>query len=160
MKPDETISTVREGLDGAWLPLLYAEKVRAERTRSVTLDIPEHENHADIQYTLLGIELKVGKRRFACPDLATARYMRIFARLGCKSFAIPYDITKISPVADEMEMSWQRMLLLLARETANVASRSIAMRRSKLISSIRSEITIIGAGDRMPAFDRPTKQRQ
>ena len=111
-----------------WLPTIYREKIRPQRTRSVSIDVPERENEAGIQYTLLGIELKVGKQRFTCPDLATARYMRIFARIGCREFAVPYDITKISTVADDLETSWQRILLLLAEITIMRPSRSASQR--------------------------------
>src|SRR5689334_7490626 len=96
-----------------WLPSIYREKIRSDRTRSLLIDVPQRENTAAIEYTLLGIELKVGKSRFSCPDLATARYMRVFARIGARDFAIAYDITRISGLADELETSWQRTLLLL-----------------------------------------------
>src|SRR6187401_2334068 len=102
---------IRVEMADEWIGTIYRDKIRVGKTRAIRLDLPERENTAEIQYTLLGIELKVGRRRFACPDLATARYMRIFARLGCREFAIPYDITQISPAADELETSWQRTLL-------------------------------------------------
>ena len=150
---------IRVALADNWLPHLYKEKIRAQRTRSIQIDVAERENQAEIQYTLLGIELKVARRRFACPDLATARYMRVFARIGCQNFAIPYDITKISAAADELETSWQRSILLLDEKTRGRQSRSISLARSKLIKTIRVEINQIGAGDAMPQFDRETKQR-
>ena len=142
-----------------WLPNLYRGKVRSQRTRSITIVVPERLNVAEIQYTLLGIELKVGKTRFACPDLATARYMRVFARLGCTAFAIPYDITKISAAADDLETSWQRSLLLLEDRSKNDQPRSISSVRTKLVKAIRTELVEIGPGDAMPAFDRQTRQR-
>ncbi|MBK6724835.1 MAG: hypothetical protein IPG58_16695 [Acidobacteria bacterium] len=138
-----------------WLPAIYEKKIRSQRTRSYKLNIPKKENRADIQYTLLGIELKVGRKRFACPDLATARYLRVFAPIGCNEFAVPYDITKISPAADEIETSWQRSLVLLER----LSSDDVAA-RSTLIKAIRNEIIKIGPGDAMPLFDRDTKQRK
>ncbi len=134
---------------------IHEKKIRSQRTRSYKLNIPKKENRADIQYTLLGIELKVGRKRFACPDLATARYLRVFARIGCNEFAVPYDITKISPAADEIETSWQRSLVLLER----LSSDDVAA-RSTLIKAIRNEIIKIGPGDAMPLFDRDTKQRK
>jgi hypothetical protein len=138
-----------------WLPAIYEKKIRSQRTRSYRLNIPKKENRADIQYTLLGIELKVGRKRFACPDLTTARYLRVFARIGCNEFAVPYDITKISPAADEIETSWQRSLVLLEK----LSSDDVAA-RSTLIKAIRNEINKIGPGDAMPLFDRDTKQRK
>src|SRR5207302_2480789 len=95
---------------------------RILKMRTLAYEFPALPKNAtpQIHHTLLGIELKVGRRRMLCPDLATARYLAVFARLGCKAVAIPYDITKISQVADELESSWHRMLLLAAdsaRET-------------------------------------------
>ena len=149
---------IRDQLGDDWIGAIYRE-IRSGRTRSLRLDIPERENHAEIQYTLLGIELKVGKRRFAAPDLATARYMRVFARIGCREFAIPYDITQISAVADRLETSWQHALLLLDDKTRARPDRSRSMTRSTLIKAIRVELIKIGAGEAMPLFDRETRQR-
>ncbi|MFL6374653.1 MAG: hypothetical protein ACJ73D_08320 [Pyrinomonadaceae bacterium] len=143
-----------------WLPAIYHEKIRVLRTRSVSIEVPEKENTATIDYTLLGIELQVGKRRFACPDLSTARYMRVFARLGCGQFAVPYDITKISAFADELETSWQRTDLLINEVMPAASTRSTSMARAKLIRAIRDQLREIGPGELMPAFDRETRQRK
>lgn len=113
----------------------------------------------EIQHTLLGIELKVGRRRMLCPDLATARYLAVFARAGCNEIAIPYDITRISHAADELESSWHRMLLLADSLTED---RTLAFRtrlRSLLIGKVKDEITVAGAGARIPEFKQSTKQR-
>lgn len=156
----QLIPTIASILGEEWLPKVYANKVRTQRTRSVSIEVPLRENDCLIQYTLLGIELKVGRRRFACPDLATARYMRVFARIGCRDFAIPYDITRISAAADELETSWQRSLFLLNERTVNASVKSAILSRSKLIRSVRHEIAEIGPGDIMPQFDRPTRYQQ
>ena len=146
-------AAIREEMASEWLPILYQEKVRSQRTRAYKLDIAKRENTPDIQYTLMGIELKVGRKRFACPDLATARYLRVFARLGCGEFAVPYDISRLPAMADELETSWQRSLVLLQKMKADGE-------RSKLIKLMRDEINAIGPGDAMPLFDRETKQRK
>lgn len=146
-------------IDGESLVEIYAEKIRSLRTRSCALDIPERENDAQILHTLLGIELKVGRRRFACPDLATARYMCVFARLGCREFAIPYDITKISTIADELETSWQRVNLLLKENAAGLTDQQGKRRRSQLLKLMRTKIAEIGPGEKMPEFNQSTKQR-
>ncbi|CAN5315313.1 hypothetical protein BH10ACI2_BH10ACI2_16810 [soil metagenome] len=143
-----------------WLPAIYSDRIRTQRTRSLSIDIAERENQAEIQYTLLGIELKVGKKRFACPDLATARYMRVFARMGCRDFAIPYDITKISCAADDLETAWHRAILIAEEKTSGRPSRSVSQARSKLIKAMSESINSIGAGDAMPQFDRETRQRR
>jgi len=153
---------MNEELKTATAPLavIYAEKIRTLRTRSCMLEIPERENDVRIHHTLLGIELQIGRRRFSCPDLATARYMRVFARLGCTNFAVPYDITKISTLADELETAWQRSLLMLETESANLTEPQRKRHRSRLFKSVRSELAEIGPGERMPQFNQSTKQRK
>lgn len=152
-------SEIRQLLGEEWLPSLYREKVRSQRTRSIALEIPRRINKAEILHTLLGIELKVGRRRIACPDLPTARFMMIFARLGATEFAIPYDITKISPIADELETSWQKTLLYIGERSGRHGVDLSALKRS-VIKDIRREIADIGAGEAMPKFDAPASSRR
>ncbi len=154
------IDNIRNSLGDEWLPLIYRDRIRTQRTRSITLEILPRENAAFIQYTLLGIELKVGKKRFACPDLSTARYLRVFARFGAKEFAIPYDITKISTAADELETSWHSAILRLEEGFAGRPAANLARGRSRLVKTIRDEIAKIGSGEAMPLFDRETKRRK
>lgn len=156
----EKIGEIRETLAGEWIPQIYREKVRTQRTRAHRLEILKRENRAVIQHTLLGVELKVGNKRFSCPDFSTARYLQIFARLGCQSVAVPYDITKISTLADELESSWQKCLLLLDEAAKNKTSSVRGRMRSNLIKEIRDEIEEIGAGALMPEFKQSTKQRK
>lgn len=150
---------IKTELDSDWIPTIYEEKIRSQRTRSHYLDIPLSENKPVIQHTLLGVELKVGKTRFSCPELSTARYLQAFARLGCAEIAVPYDISKIPGIADELESSWQRMLLLIDKNTKGKASSTKGRIRAKLIRTVRNEIRKIGAGEEKPEFKTSTKQR-
>lgn len=149
---------VKETLGENTIPIIYREKIRAQRTRSIALQIEAKENRTEIQHTLLGVELKVGKQRISCPDLATARYLQVFARLGCALVAVPYDISRISNLADELESSWQIMLLLIGQLNSENGVH-LARIRTFLIREIRKEIIEIGAGDAMPQFNQNTKQR-
>ncbi|HYK21208.1 MAG TPA: hypothetical protein VEV42_10770, partial [Pyrinomonadaceae bacterium] len=106
----------------------------------------------DIQHTLLGVELKVGRRRLLCPDLATARYLSVFARIGCKAVALPYDITKISRLADELESSWYRMLLLIDQEARGESAKFRSRLRGLLLAKIRADLAEAGPGTRVPEF--------
>ena len=150
---------IKEKLGDEWLPDIYRSKVRVQRTRSHHLDVPQRENRATVWHTLLGIELKVGNKRFSCPDLSTARYLQIFARLGCREIAIPYDITRISTIADELESSWQKSLLLLSESVKDKAPAVKGRMRAALIKELREEINEIGAGALMPEFRQTTRQR-
>lgn len=155
----DTAREIRESLKDEWLPEIYQTKIRAIRTRSFKLEVPARENKAVIQHTLLGVELKVGNRRISCPDLATARYLQVFARLGCGEIAVPYDITKISTLADELESAWHKILLLFDEIIADKTSSNKSRQRPALIKNIRAELAQIGAGEKMPEFKKSTKQR-
>lgn len=151
---------VKESLGEAWLPRLYRERVLPLRTRAH--EIPSAKKRVRevlVQHTLLGIELKVGRRRLSCPDLATARYLAVFARLGSESVAVPYDITKISPLADELESAWHRMLLLAEHLTEGRTGAFRTRVRVALIGEVRQEVAEAGAGALIPQFNQNTKQR-
>jgi hypothetical protein len=150
---------IKEKLGQVWLAAIYRDRIRSLRTRAHSLAIPERENPAEIQHTLLGVELKVGNIRLTCPDLSTARYLQVFARLGCQEIAIPYDITKISTLADELESSWQQILLHFDEKTRGKMPTAIGRLRSGLVKDIRVELDEIGAGEKMPEFKQSTKQR-
>ena len=149
---------IRDQLGDAWLPRIYRERILKLRTRSYHFETANTPKRIIIQHTLLGVELKVGRKRLLCPDLATARYLSVFARLGCKDVAVPYDITKISQLADELESSWYRMLLLAEQEGKNKSASFKTRVRGSLIANIRAEITAAGAGTRIPEFKLTTRK--
>src|ERR1043165_1346191 len=150
---------IQEQLGEAWLPRIYRERILKLRTRSYHFESAKPAARVDIQHTLLGVELKVGRRRLLCPDLATARYLSVFARIGSSDVAVPYDITKISHLADELESSWYRMLLLVEQEGRAQSARFKGRLRGLLLANIRAEIEEAGAGARVPEFKQNTKQR-
>lgn len=130
------------------------------RTRSYHLRITGKRPVCEIQHTLLGVELKVGRLRMMLPDLATARYLAVFARAGCMDVAIPYDISRISALADELESSWHRMLLFAERVAESRSDAYRSRLRNLLIGKVRSEIEVAGAGAAVPQFNQNTKQRR
>ena len=153
------IEDIRVRMNGEWLPEVYRTAVRTQRTRSFDFGSIPARAKVEIMYTLLGIELKVGRTRHASPDLATARYLRVFARLGCRRIAIPYDITQISTLADRLETSWQKSVIL-ARQAAGDKGEAAENRLVSAVSrAMRSEIEAAGAGDAMPQFRQSTSQR-
>jgi hypothetical protein len=153
-------SAIEATMGDAWLPRIYRDRILKMPTRAYEFPALPKNAAPQIHHTLLGIELKVGRRRMLCPDLATARYLAVFARIGCRAAAIPYDITKISHVADELESSWYRMLLLGDESTRQRAEAFRARLRRLMIGRVRDEITQAGPGARAPEFSRSTKQRQ
>jgi hypothetical protein len=70
---------------------LYRESVLTHPTRTIRL--LGKKNSAKIIHTLLGFEVQASYKRIQCPDLVTARYLRLFSEIGCHSIKLPYDPT-------------------------------------------------------------------
>jgi hypothetical protein len=152
-------SRIRKELESQWIPDIYLNEIRPLRTRAVKMEISEKENAPAVHETLLGMELKVGKQRIACPDLNTARYLRVFARLGCREIAIPYDITMLGALADRLEHAWIALSEGIDGLLSGKLPQAAGRMRASIIRSVREEIKSSGAGECMPAFDKNTKQR-
>lgn len=159
MNAEAYVGQVTADLKDAWLPHIYRERIRKMRTRSYRFEGLTNKTRVEIQHTLLGVELIAGRRRLLCPDLATARYLSVFARAGCEHVAVPYDITKVSQFADELESSWHRMLLLADHHAAGKSDPFKARIRRLLIARIRAEVSEAGPGTAIPEFTQSTKQR-
>ncbi|MBO0726965.1 MAG: hypothetical protein J2P52_15280 [Blastocatellia bacterium] len=151
---------VKRQLGDQLISVIYRDRIRAMRTRSYRLDAPIKKTAVEIMHTLLGVELKIGKRRVLCPDLAMARYLSVFARLGLAEVATPYDITQISRLADDLESSWYRMLTLVehlaVEQSVRFRNRVLAI----LIADERKGVSEAGAGPAIPQFNQNTKQRK
>jgi hypothetical protein len=156
----QSVAEIKDTLDDLWLPRIYLEKILRLRTRSAHLNFPAKVKNVEVQHTLLGVELKAGRRRMLCPDLATARYLAVFARAGCADIAVPYDITQISRLADELESSWHRMLLLIEKVGEKRSPTFRSRLRTLLLNELQAEIREAGAGTPVPQFNQNTKQRR
>lgn len=86
---------------------IYCQQVVPFKTREIIL--PGRKCSAQIMYTFLGYEVKAGKKRLTCPDLVTARYLRLFAELGMKQVLIPYDPTRTLRLIDRLERSFESL---------------------------------------------------
>lgn len=127
-------------LNESWLPLIYRDQVLKAPTRSYNLGPIKGHPRVSIQQTLLGVELKIGHRRLSCPDIGTARYLAIFAKVGCHKVVVPYNITKIPPVADQLESSWHRMLSRIERHAVGRPESFKTRIRRRLIDKLRAEL--------------------
>ncbi|HWP41702.1 MAG TPA: hypothetical protein VNO14_00605, partial [Blastocatellia bacterium] len=156
---EDIVSEVQSQLGDNAIEAIYRKRVLTQRTRQYELRAHPNNPRVEILHTLLGIELKIANRRLLCPDLATARYLAVFARAGCDRVAVPYDITQISRIADELESSWNRLMLLIERSTAGRSARLRAMVRRRLLDDLREAISRLGAGARFPRFNQRTRQR-
>ena len=70
-RSSEHLDQIKTALNDSWLPQVYVERVLNSRTRAYEFPKLPQNAKVEIQHTLLGIELKVGRQRMLCPDLAT-----------------------------------------------------------------------------------------
>jgi hypothetical protein len=160
VKTEDIAAEIKKQLNDHALEAIYRDRVLAQRTRQYELRAPLKSARVEILHTLLGIELKIGNRRLLCPDLATARYLLVFARLGCDVIAVPYDITQVSRIADELESSWHRTMLLIDHFTVDRSERLRTNVRVRILKDARAAIAALGAGAKVPQFNQNTRQRR
>ncbi|MFN0112637.1 MAG: hypothetical protein ACKVZH_27585 [Blastocatellia bacterium] len=160
VKADDLVVEVKQTMGEQLISAIYHGRIRTIRTRSYQLNAPSKKAEIEVMHTLLGVELRIGKRRLACPDLATARYLSVFAKLGVAAIAVPYDITKISRLADDLESSWFRMIMLVEHLAVKRSERFRRKVCDGLITDQREAVTLLGAGPAIPEFNQNTKQRK
>jgi hypothetical protein len=160
VRVDAIAAEVKRRLGDRLISAIYRDRIRAMRTRSYQLNAPIRKAAVEVMSTLLGVELKIGKRRLLCPDMSTARYLAVFARLGVAEVAVPYDITQVSRLADDLESSWYRMLTLVESLAVEQSDGFRNKVRASLIADERSGIVEAGAGPAIPQFNQNTKQRK
>lgn len=154
------LEQIIETLGEAWLPRFYKNQILTLRTRAFHFPPKLKFESVTTERTLLGIELKAGQHRIACPDLATARYLAVFARANCSDVAVPYDITAINRLADDLEGAWEHLLSLIARSTEERSAGFRSRLRTRLLGEIKTQVESAGAGPELPRFNHNTKQRQ
>lgn len=106
------------------LDIIYRDQVIPRQTRRVPLF--GHPCRGRIQKTLLGYELYMGPGphlkavRKTCPDLTTARYLIIFARLGLPSVLIPYNPMETLEILPELEAAFAEIQASARRQAERV----------------------------------------
>lgn len=86
---------------------LYQEKVLPFPHRSVEL-AGRKCNTPRINATLLGFELQIRDKRFSCPDMATALFLKIFAMIGAGEVKVPLDPTRTTDMLPFFEHCWNQ----------------------------------------------------
>jgi hypothetical protein len=87
------------------LVTIYQREVISQKTRTVRL--LGTKSPTKIIQTLLGYEVQARYKRIHCPDLVTARYIKLFSELGCRSIRLPYDPTVTAQLISLLERAFQ-----------------------------------------------------
>ena len=103
----EILAALERAVGPRGLVEIYRTEVLPIKTRR--LQLLGRKCYAAILHTLLGYEVKAEVKRIQCPDLVTARYVKLFSELGCRSVHLPYDPTVTARLIPEMEQSLERI---------------------------------------------------
>jgi hypothetical protein len=87
---------------------IYRGQVLPIKTR--TIHLLGKKASARIITTLLGYEVQASYKRVHCPDMVTARYLRLFTELGCRTVKLPYDPTVTARLIPALEASFERVV--------------------------------------------------
>jgi hypothetical protein len=108
--PHRRILEALQGSAGDSMNLLeiYRQQVLPVKTRTIYL--LGRKAPARIIHTLLGYEVQASYKRIHCPDMVTARYLKLFTELGCHAIKLPYDPTVTARLIPEFEASVERVV--------------------------------------------------
>jgi hypothetical protein len=87
---------------------IYRGQVLPIKTRSIHL--LGKKAPARIITTLLGYEVQASYKRIHCPDMVTARYLKLFMEIGCRTIRLPYDPTVTARLIPALEASLERIV--------------------------------------------------
>ena len=86
---------------------LYQERVLSSPHRTVELTGRKCDTPM-INTTLLGFELQIRDKRFSCPDMPTALFLKIFAMIGSQEVKVPLDPTRTAEMLPFFEIKWRQ----------------------------------------------------
>ncbi len=118
---------------------IYRQKVLANQTRTIRL--LGTKCSAKIIHTLLGYEVQAQYKRIHCPDLVTARYLKLFSEIGCRSIRLPYDPT----VTEELIPKLETAVDVLHEKIKNLFQQDRELQRyvmRKIYAIIRQQLRI------------------
>lgn len=97
------LDTLEEAAGGRGIVGIYRTEVLPVKTR--TIHLLGRKSSARVIHTLLGYEVQASYKRIHCPDMPTARYLKLFSEIGCRSVKLPYDPTVTERLLPELERS-------------------------------------------------------
>ena len=85
-----------------------------------SLDLPKPEEPIEIENLLFGWRLKIGKKAIDCSSEAQARYLRVFAEMGCDQTLVPKDDDYLSSIVNQWESLFEKAQAALQEHTSSI----------------------------------------
>jgi hypothetical protein len=102
-----------------------------------TRDLPKQAEPIEIENSLLGWRLKVGKKSIDCSSEAQARYLRVFAEMGWDHAPVPQDDGYLSSITDQWEELFQKTQTVIEEHTASILQRKT---RDRIVHTVWANI--------------------
>jgi len=129
---------------------IYRLRVLPIRTRVIHL--LGRKAPAQIIETLLGFEVKSFYKRVSCPDMVTARYVKLFTELGCRTIRLPYDPTVTAGLLPELEKSLSGIIGGVRERFPHDRQLQLYVIRA-LFSRIRAQLKTATRNTNLPPLD-------
>jgi len=84
------------------------------------LDLPKPEEPIVIENSLFGWRLKIGKKAIDCSSEAQARYLLVFAEMGCDQTLVPKDDAYLSSIVNQWESLFEKAQAALQEHTSSI----------------------------------------
>jgi hypothetical protein len=85
-----------------------------------SLDLPKPEEPIEIENLLFGWRLKIGKKAIDCSSETQARYLRVFAEMGCDQTLVPKDDAYLSSIVNQWESLFEKAQAALQEHTSSI----------------------------------------
>ncbi len=147
------LDAIEEAEPGRGLVGIYRTEVLPVKTR--TIHLLGRKSSARVIHTLLGYEVQASYKRIHCPDMPTARYLKLFSEIGCRSVKLPYDPTLTERLFPELEAS----LVGVNQAVRSMFPRDSRMRTyvlERVYRLIRSRLRAAQAAAAVPLPEEPS----
>ena len=145
---DLLAQTVLTSLGNNSLAAFFRSRVATMPCR--TLALPKHAEPVEIENSLLGWRLKIGKQAVDCSSEAQARYLRVFAEMGWDHAPIPRDDSYLLSIIDQWEDLFEKAHSALEEHTLSILRRNI---RDRLAHEVWAKIgEQMSYGEQKPGY--------
>lgn len=95
-------------------------KNRIAKTSCYSIDLPERAEPIEIEKSLFGWRLKVGRKVIDCSSEVQARYLRVFAEMGWDKAVVPKDSDYLVIIIDLWENLFEKAQAALEEYTSSI----------------------------------------
>ena len=100
--------------------LITFYKSKIAKASCYGIDLPERAEPIEIENSLFGWRLKIGRKVIDCPSEVHARYLRVFAEMGWDKATIPKDSDYLATIINQWENLFQAVKATLEEYTSSI----------------------------------------